>query len=128
MMKISKVVLSLMFAMSLFMTRSSSASPITPGSTWSWGGLYATSYTAGDTGEIGVVFENSAGVQFTAWNNAAGVNQCPGQPMLRLAPGFPAAPGIAKILLAAALSHKPMHVWFEATAGICYIKAISATM
>jgi len=72
--------------------------------------------------------ENSAGTLFTNWNDQNGVAQCPGQPTLRLASAYVAAPEIQKALLAAGLSHKPLHVWFEATSGVCYIKQVTVTM
>ena len=69
-----------------------------------------------------------AGTLFTGWNDQNGVAQCPGQSTLKLAAGLPGASEIGKLLLGAALSHKPLHVWFEATSGTCYIKQLTATM
>lgn len=126
--KLSKIAFPLLLAVTLFTAGSSSASPTTTTSTWSWGGLYVTTYSALSNGDLGATFESSAGTAFTAWNDQNGVNQCPGQPTLHLVPAYAAAPEVGKLLMAAALSHKPLHVWFEATAGICYIKQLSATM
>lgn len=125
--KISMSMFSALLAMSLFAT-GSSASPTTPGATWSWGGLFVDTYVVFDNGDIGASFENSAGTAFTTWNNASGVNQCPGQPTLHVASGYVPAPELQKLLLQAAVSHKALHVWFEATGGICYIKALASTM
>lgn len=125
--RISKLAFSALLAMTLF-TGATSASPTSTGATWSWGGLYVRTYVAYNTGDIGASFENSAGTLFTSWNDSNGVNQCPSQSTLRLAAAYGAAPEIQKILLAAALAHKPLHVWFEATNGICYIKQVQATM
>jgi hypothetical protein len=113
--------------MSLF-TVGASASPTTGNATWSFGGLFVQSYVAYNNGDIGASFENSAGTLFTGWNDQNGVAQCPGQNTLRLAAAYVAAPEIQKTLLAAALSHKPLHVWFEATAGVCYIKQLTMTL
>ena len=126
--KLSKIVVSALFAMSLFTAGESSASPTSTFSTWSWGNLYVATYSTLSGGDLAASFENSAGTQFTTWNDQNGVNQCPGQPTLRLASGYAPAPEIGKLLLAAALAHKPLHVWFEATNGICYIKQLTATM
>jgi hypothetical protein len=125
--KISKLFISAMLVTLPFAAGTSSASPTTPNTTWSWGGLYVNAYVAYSNGDVGASFEK-AGTLFTAWNDPNGVNQCPGQPTLRLAPGYVPAPEIQKILLGAALAHKALHVWFEATNGICYIKQVSATM
>jgi hypothetical protein len=126
--KVNKFVLPALLAMALFTSSASTASPTTGNATWSWGGLYVATYVAYNSGDIGASFENSAGTLFTAWNDSNGVNQCPGQPTLRLASGYVAAPEIQKALLAAALAHKSLHVWFEATSGICYIKQVTVTM
>lgn len=125
--KLSKVVFPALLATMLF-AGATSASPTSTGATWSWNGLYVNAYVAYGNGDVGASFENSAGTAFTAWNDQNGVAQCPGQPTLKLAAGLPGAAEIQKILLAAALSHKSLHVWFEATGGVCYIKQISATM
>jgi hypothetical protein len=117
----------MLFAASLFTAGSSSASPTTPNAVWSWGGLYVTTYYALSSGDLGAIFENSVGTEFTAWNDQNGVNQCPGQSMLHLASAYAPAPEIGKLLLAAAIEHKPVKVWFEATSGICYIKQMSIT-
>jgi hypothetical protein len=124
--KINKLIVPALLAMTLF--TSASASPTSTFSVWSWGSLFVNSYTAHSSGDIQVTFENSAGTLFTNWNDSNGVNQCPGQPTLRLAAAYQAAPEIQKTLLAAGLAHKALHVWFEATAGICYIKQVTATM
>jgi hypothetical protein len=126
--KVSKLICAALLAMSLFTAGSTSASPTTGNATWSWSNLFVATYVAYNNGDIGASFENSAGTQFTGWNDQNGVPQCPGQPTLRLAAGYVAAPEISKALLAAGLAHKPLHVWFEATNGVCYIKQISATM
>lgn len=126
--KLSKLLLPALLATALFTSGSSTASPTTGNATWSWGGLYVSTYVAYNNGDIGASFENSAGTQFTAWNDSNGVNQCPGQPTLRLAAAYVAAPEIQKALLAAGLAHKPLHVWFEATSGVCYIKQVTVTM
>jgi hypothetical protein len=125
--KLNKLLVPTLLATALF-TGASSASPTSTYATWAWDGLYVRTYVAYNTGDIGASFENSSGTLFTSWNNSSGVNQCPGQPTLRLASAYGAAPEIQKILLAAALAHKPLKVWFEATDGICYIKQITATM
>ena len=126
--KISKFVFSALLVMSLFTAGASSASPTTGNATWSFGGLFVQNYVAYNNGDIGASFENSAGTLFTSWNDQNGVAQCPGQPTLRLAAAYVAAPEIQKALLAAALSHKALHVWFEATAGVCYIKQVTVSM
>ena len=126
--KITKFVFSAILAMSLFTAGASSASPTTGNATWSFGGLFVQSYVAYNNGDIGASFENSAGTLFTGWNDQNGVAQCPGQNTLRLASAYVAAPEIQKALLAAALSHKALHVWFEATSGVCYIKQVTVSM
>lgn len=126
--KLSKIVLPMLLVTTLFSAGSSSASPTTPNSTWSWGGLYVTNYSALSNGDLGATFETSSGAAFTSWNDSNGVNQCPGQATLHLVPAYAAAPEIGKLLISAALSHKALHVWFEATGGICYIKQLTATM
>ena len=126
--KISKSVFSALLVLSLFMAGASSASPTSTAMTWSFGGLFVQNYVAYNNGDIGASFENSAGTLFTNWNDQNGVAQCPGQPTLRLASAYVAAPEIQKALLAAGLSHKPLHVWFEATSGVCYIKQVTVTM
>jgi hypothetical protein len=113
---------------SLLFAAPSSASPTTGNATWSFGGLYVSTYVAYNNGDIGASFENSSGTQFTGWNDQNGVAQCPGQPTLRLAAAYVAAPEIQKTLLAAGLSHKALHVWFEATSGVCYIKQVTMTL
>ena len=120
--------LSAALATSMLVPATSSASPTTGNSTWSWGGLYVATYVAYNNGDIGASFENSAGTLFTSWNDQNGVNQCPGASTLRLAAGYVAAPEIQKTLMAAALSHKALHVWFEATSGVCYIKQVTMTL
>jgi len=125
---IRKFVFPALLAMSLCFAGSSSATPTSTASTWSFGGLFVASYVAYSNGDLGASFENSAGTLFTSWNDQNGVAQCPGQPTLRLASAYGAAPEIQKALLAAALSHKALHVWFEATSGVCYIKQISMTL
>lgn len=125
---IRKLVLPALFVMSLLFAGPSSASPTTGNATWSFGGLFVASYVAYNNGDIGASFENSAGTLFTGWNDQNGVAQCPGQPTLRLAAAYVAAPEIQKALLAAGLSHKALHVWFEATSGVCYIKQVTVTM
>ena len=126
--KLSKFVLPTLLAMTVLQSGESTASPTTGNATWSWGGLYDATYVAYNNGDIGASFENAPGTQFTAWNDSNGVNQCPGQPTLRLAAGYVAAPEIQKTLLAAGLAHKALHVWFEATSGVCYIKQVTVTM
>ena len=113
---------------SLLFAAPSSASPTTGNATWSFGGLYVSTYVAYNNGDIGASFENSGGTLFTGWNDQNGVAQCPGQPTLRLAAAYVAAPEIQKTLLAAGLSHKALHVWFEATSGVCYIKQVTMTL
>jgi hypothetical protein len=124
---IRKLALPAVLTMMLF-AGSSLASPTSGNATWSFGGLYVSTYVAYNNGDIGAQFENSAGTLFTNWNDQNGVAQCPGQPTLRLASAYVAAPEIQKALLAAGLAHKPLHVWFEATAGVCYIKQVTVTM
>jgi hypothetical protein len=125
---IHKFVLPALLAVSLLFAGSSAASPTTGNATWSFGGLFVSTYVAYNNGDIGASFENSAGTLFTNWNDQNGVAQCPGQPTLRLAAGYVAMPEIQKTLLAAALSHKALHVWFEATSGVCYIKQLTMTL
>ena len=125
---IRKLVLPALFVMSLLFAGSSMASPTTGNATWSFGGLYVASYVAYNNGDIGASFENSSGTLFTNWNDQNGVAQCPGASTLRLAAAYVAFPEIQKAILAAGLSHKPLHVWFEATSGVCYIKQLTATM
>ena len=125
--KLSKIAFPLMIAASLF-TASASASPTTPNSTWSWGSLYVGNYTVYGNGDIGATFESSSGTLFTTWNDSNGVNQCPSNSTLRIAAGYAPVAEMSKLLMSAALAHKPLHVWFEATAGICYIKQLTATM
>jgi hypothetical protein len=124
---IRKLALPALFAMMLFVGPSV-ASPTTGNSTWSFGGLFVASYHAFNNGDVGATFENSAGTQFTGWNDQNGVAQCPGQPTLRLAAAYVAAPEIQKALLAAGLARKALHVWFEATDGVCWIKRVTVTM
>jgi hypothetical protein len=125
--KLSKIAFPLLVAASLF-AATASATPTDGTTTWSFGGLYVANYTVYNTGDIGASFETSAGTAFTTWNNSGGVNQCPSNATLHLAPGYAPAPELTKLLLSSALAHKPLHVWFEATAGICYIKQLTATM
>jgi hypothetical protein len=125
---IRKFIVPALLAMSLLFARSGSASPTTGNATWSFGGLFVASYVAYNNGDIGASFENSAGTLFTGWNDQSGVAQCAGQPTLRLAAGYVAMPELQKALLAAALSHKALHVWFEATSGVCYIKQLTVSM
>lgn len=126
--KLNKLTLPALLVMALVTAGASSASPTSGNATWSWGGLYVRTYVAYNNGDIGASFENSAGTLFTTWNDSNGVNQCPTNSTLRLAAGYPPAPEIQKLLLAAGLARKPLHVWFEATSGVCYIKQITATM
>lgn len=128
MFKFTRLTIPALLTMSLAFVNSSSASPTTGNATWSWGNLFVASYVAYNNGDIGASFENAAGTLFTSWNDQNGVNQCPGQSTLRLASAYVAAPEIQKTLLAAALSHKPLHVWFEATGGVCYIKQLTMTL
>ena len=126
--KIRSLVLPALIAVSLFFAGSSSATPTSGNATWSFGGLFVSTYVAYNNGDIGASVENSSGTLFTGWNDQNGVAQCPGQPTLRLAAAYVAAPEIQKTLLAAGLSHKALHVWFEATSGVCYIKQLTMTM
>jgi hypothetical protein len=126
--KIRALIVPALLAGSLMFAGSSSATPTSGNATWSWGGLYVASYVSYNNGDIGASFENSSGTLFTSWNDQNGVAQCPGASTLRLASGYVAAPEIQKTLLAAALAHKPLHVWFEATAGVCYIKQLTMTL
>lgn len=125
--KLSKIAFPLMVAASLF-GASASASPTSTGSTWSWGNLYVQNYTVFGSGDIGASFENSSGTLFTTWNDSSGVNQCPSNSTLRIAAAYAPVSEMTKLLMSAALAHKPLHVWFEATGGICYIKQLTATM
>jgi hypothetical protein len=125
---IRNLVVPALLVMSLFFAGPSAASPTTGNATWSFGGLFVASYVAYNNGDIGASFENSAGTLFTSWNDQNGVAQCPGQPTLRLSAAYVAMPEIQKTLLAAALSHKALHVWFEATSGVCYIKQVTMTL
>jgi hypothetical protein len=124
--KINKLALPALLAMALL--TNAGASPTSTDSVWSWSNLFVNTYKAHSSGDIHVSFETSAGTLFTAWNNSNGVNQCPTDSTLRLASAYQAAPEIQKALLAAGLARKALHVWFEATAGICYIKQVSVTM
>lgn len=124
--KIKMLVVPALLTLALF--ASASASPTSTYSVWSWNNLFVNTYMAHSSGDIYVTFESSSGTLFTNWNDSNGVNQCPGQPTLRLAAAYQAAPEIQKTLLAAGLARKALHVWFEATAGICYIKQVSVTM
>jgi hypothetical protein len=125
---VSKLVIPALLAMSLFFANSSSATPTSTNSTWSFGGLFVATYVNYSNGDLGASFENSAGTLFTGWNDQNGVAQCPGASTLRMAAAYGAFDQIQKTLLAAALSHKSLHVWFEATSGVCYIKQLTMTL
>jgi hypothetical protein len=126
--KITMLIVSALLAMSLLAPTPSSATPTDQATTWSFGGLFVGSYTVIQNGDLGVTFKNSAGTLFTTWNNQNGVNQCPGQSTLQVAAGYPPIAKLERLLLEAAIARKPLHVWFEATGGICYIKALNATI
>jgi hypothetical protein len=125
---IHKLIFPALLALSLLFAGTSSATPTSSNSTWSWGGLFVSTYVAYNNGDIGASFENSAGTLFTGWNDQNGVAQCPGASTLRVAAAYVAMPEIQKTLMAAALSHKSLHVWFEATSGVCYIKQLTMTL
>ena len=124
----TKLALSAALALAILSPATGSATPTSTNATWSFGGLYVSSYVAYNNGDLGASFENSAGTLFTGWNDQNGVAQCPGQPTLRMAAAYGAFAEIQKTILAAALSHKALHVWFEATSGVCYIKQVSMTL
>ncbi len=126
--KLATLALPALFVASLFTAGASVAGPNDGGNTWSYGGLYVQQYGVANNGDLTVVFDNGSDAPFTGWLNQAGVHQCPGQPTLRLSAGNPRTPELGKLLLGAGLAHKPLHVWFEATAGICYVKQLTATM
>lgn len=125
MFKTLKFALPAALALTLLSPGVSSATPTSSNATWSWGGVYVANYVAYNNGDVGVSFENSSGTAFTAWNDQYGVNQCPNQPTLRVAFAYVAFDEIQEVLMEAALRHKELHVWFEATSGICYIKQVS---
>ncbi|MBC7974289.1 MAG: hypothetical protein H7138_04835 [Myxococcales bacterium] len=126
--KLGTLALPVLFVASLLTAGASIAGPNDGNATWSFGGLYVQQYGVAINGDLTVVFENANGVQFTGWLNQAGVPQCPGQPMLRLSSGNPRTAELGKLLLGAGLAHKPLWVWFEATAGTCYVKQLTVSM
>jgi hypothetical protein len=104
------------------------ASPTDGYATWSMGGLrVAEIHQAGDN-DVLVQFRNPDGTIRNYWPNASGTDICGGAASLRVARARTNFKEMVEGLNIAGLSGRNLHVWYEPTGGVCYIKSFTTFM
>lgn len=104
------------------------ASPTDGGATWSMGSLRVVDIAHAGDNDVYVQFRNPSGAIRNIWPNASGADICGGETRLRLARGRTNFKEMLEALNMAGLAGRPLHVWYEPTAGVCYIKALTVSL